>query len=201
LCAAVSLGRAREWVKILLTRRARQRRRRVRPVPFKTARRALVRDFAFPFASFLPRACPLSSELFRLHISSTARVPGSPETSPARCQAGRAPLSLASSFFVSLRRASCLPSPRLLSGSSLPTSPCHTLPGGTWCRSWPSTSAAFPSPPADSSEECCLHTGCSYSTSIRTTSNIWLPSRQCARGSSASVCTASVLVLLQSSPS
>jgi hypothetical protein len=97
----------------------------------------------FPLAFLLPRACPLSSEFFRLHLAAVARVPGSPKTSPARCRVGCAPLSPASSFFVSLRRASCLPSPRPLNGSSLLMNLCDTLPGGMWCRSWPSTSAAL----------------------------------------------------------
>jgi hypothetical protein len=52
-----------------------------------------------------------------------------------------------------------------------------------------STSVASPSPPAGSSKECCSHTGCNSSTSTRTASNRWLPLRQCARGSSASVRT------------
>jgi hypothetical protein len=50
-------------------------------------------------------------------------------------------------------------------------------------------SAASPSPLSGSSEECCSRTGCSSSTSTRTTSNRWLPSRQFARGSSALVRT------------
>jgi hypothetical protein len=52
LCAAVSSGRAREWAKVLLTRRGRRRRWRVRSVPFKTARQVLVRDFAFRLLPF-----------------------------------------------------------------------------------------------------------------------------------------------------
>jgi hypothetical protein len=99
----------------------------------------------FPLTFLLPCACPLSFEFFCLHIAAVVHVPGSPKTSPARCRVGCTPLSLASSFFVSLRRASCLPSPRPLTGSSLLMNPCHVFPGGTWCPSWPSTSAASPS--------------------------------------------------------
>jgi hypothetical protein len=119
----------------------------------------------FPLALLLPCACPLSSVFFRLHLTVVARIPSSPKTPPARCRVGCAPLSLASSFFVSMRRASCLPSSRPLNGSSLLTNPCYTLPEGTWCHSWPSTSAASPSPPAGSSEECCSRTDWSSSTS------------------------------------
>jgi hypothetical protein len=52
LRAAVSPAHARVRAKVLLTRWAQRRRWRVRHVPFKTVRRALVRDFAFRLLPF-----------------------------------------------------------------------------------------------------------------------------------------------------
>jgi hypothetical protein len=62
-------------------------------------------------------------------------------------------------------------------------------PRGMWCYSWPSMSAASPSPPAGSSAGCYSRMGCNSSTSTRTTSNRRLHSRRCTRCTSASVPT------------
>jgi hypothetical protein len=51
--------------------------------PFLNRASSAGSGLCFQFASFLPRACPLSSEFLRLHIAAAACVPSSPETSPA----------------------------------------------------------------------------------------------------------------------
>jgi hypothetical protein len=81
--AVVSLGRARVGESLADTAGPTSKvRGRVRP--FKTARRALVRDFAFPSSSSF-RACPLLSKFFRIRNATTPCASSPPKTPLPRC--------------------------------------------------------------------------------------------------------------------
>jgi hypothetical protein len=60
------------------------RRLDVASAAFKTARRALVRDFAFPSFSS-PHACPLHSKFFRIRNAAAACSSSPSKTPPSRC--------------------------------------------------------------------------------------------------------------------
>jgi hypothetical protein len=129
----VSPGHAREWAEVPLTRRARRQRQGAASAPFKTVRRALVQNFAFPSFSS-SHVCPLRSELFYIiHVAAAcASIP--PKASLPRYQTGHAPMFPASSSSALLKWDNFLRSPPPSSGG-FPMSPCRIPPRGMWCHS------------------------------------------------------------------
>jgi hypothetical protein len=101
---------------------------RGRDCPFKTACRALVRDFAFPSSSS-SHACPLRFEFFRISNTTALCASSPPKTPLSRCRTGRVPTLPASSSSILSRRDNFLHSPPPSSGRSPATSPCRTPKG------------------------------------------------------------------------
>jgi hypothetical protein len=99
--------------------------------------------FLCPCALFLSLSCARST--------TTTRASGSLETSLPPCQIGRDPTCLATSCTTLSRLGSSLHSPSSWSGGCPGKGLCRACPAGTWSRSWPSTSAASPSPSSGSS--------------------------------------------------